>query len=77
MCGRYVRKTGAQEIAHAFAAIENGASLSQNFNISPTSDVFVLRSYSDAVRLDVMSWGARPRVGEGCIACCKFDQCQI
>ena len=60
MCGRYVRKTGAQEIAHAFAAIENGASLSQNFNISPTSDVFVLRSYSDAVRLDVMSWGLVP-----------------
>ena len=60
MCGRYVRKTGAQEIAHAFAAIESGASLSQNFNISPTSDVFVLRSYSDAVRLDVMSWGLVP-----------------
>jgi len=60
MCGRYVRKTGAQEIAHAFAAIENGTSLSQNFNISPTSDVFVLRSYSDAVRLDVMSWGLVP-----------------
>ena len=60
MCGRYVRKTGAQEIAHAFLAIESGASLSQNFNISPTSDVFVLRSYSDAVRLDVMSWGLVP-----------------
>ena len=60
MCGRYVRKTGAQEIAHAFAAIDGGVWLSQNFNISPTSDVFVLRSYSDAVRLDVMSWGLVP-----------------
>ena len=60
MCGRYVRKTGAQEIAHAFAAVDGGVWLSQNFNISPTSDVFVLRSYSDAVRLDVMSWGLVP-----------------
>jgi putative SOS response-associated peptidase YedK len=60
MCGRYVRKTGAQEIAHAFAAVDSGVSLSQNFNISPTSDVFVLRSHSDAVRLDVMSWGLVP-----------------
>ena len=60
MCGRYVRKTGAQEIAHAFSAIDSGISLSHNFNISPTSDVFVLRSYSDAVRLDVMSWGLVP-----------------
>ena len=60
MCGRYVRKSGAQEIAHAFAAVDGGVSLSQNFNISPTSDVFVLRSYSDAVRLDVMSWGLVP-----------------
>ena len=60
MCGRYVRKTGAQEIAHAFAAFDSGVSLSRNFNISPTSDVFVLRSYSDAVRLDVMSWGLVP-----------------
>jgi putative SOS response-associated peptidase YedK len=60
MCGRYVRKSGAQEIAHAFAAVDSGVSLFQNFNISPTSDVFVLRSYSDAVRLDVMSWGLVP-----------------
>ena len=60
MCGRYVRKSGAQEIARAFAAIDSGVPLSQNFNISPTSDVFVLRSYSDAVRLDVMSWGLVP-----------------
>ena len=60
MCGRYVRKTGAQEIAHAFAAIDGGVRISQNFNISPTSDVFVLRSYSHAVRLDVMSWGLVP-----------------
>jgi len=60
MCGRYVRKTGAHEIAHAFSAIEQGAELSPNFNISPTSDVFVLRSLLDAVQLDVMSWGLVP-----------------
>lgn len=60
MCGRYVRKTGAQEIAHAFSAVSSGRSLALNFNISPTSDVFVLRSSAVAVQLDVMSWGLVP-----------------
>ena len=60
MCGRYVRKTGAQEIAHAFSAVDNERHLALNFNISPTSDVFVLRAIDGVVRLDVMSWGLVP-----------------
>jgi putative SOS response-associated peptidase YedK len=60
MCGRYVRKTGAQEIAQAFSAVASSAELSLNFNISPTSDVYVLRSVDGQVRLDVMSWGLVP-----------------
>ena len=60
MCGRYVRKTGAQEIAQAFSAVESGQHLALNFNISPTSDVFVLRTVESAVQLDVMSWGLVP-----------------
>jgi len=60
MCGRYVRKTGAQEIAQAFSAIDGGKHLALNFNISPTSDVFVLRANDGVLRLDVMSWGLVP-----------------
>lgn len=60
MCGRYVRKTGAQEIAQAFSAVESGQHLALNFNISPTSDVFVLRTIGGTVQLDVMSWGLVP-----------------
>ena len=60
MCGRYVRKTGAQEIAQAFSAVAISAELSLNFNISPTSDVYVLRGVDGQVRLDVMSWGLVP-----------------
>ena len=60
MCGRYVRKTDAQEIALAFSAVDNSQNLASNFNISPTSDVYVLRSVSNAVRLNVMSWGLVP-----------------
>lgn len=60
MCGRYVRKTGAQEIAQAFSAVASSAELSLNFNISPTSDVYVLRSVNGQLRLDVMSWGLVP-----------------
>ena len=60
MCGRYVRKTGALEIAHAFSAVDSGRHLALNFNISPTSDVFALRANGGEVRLDVMSWGLVP-----------------
>ena len=60
MCGRYVRKTGAQEIVQAFSAVASGAELSLNFNISPTSDVYVLRGIEGLVQLDVMSWGLVP-----------------
>jgi putative SOS response-associated peptidase YedK len=55
-----VRKTGAQEIAQAFSAVESGQHLALNFNISPTSDVFVLRTVESAVQIDVMSWGLVP-----------------
>jgi len=60
MCGRYVRKTGALEIAHAFSAVDSGQHLALNFNISPTSEVFALRANGGEVRLDVMSWGLVP-----------------
>ena len=55
MCGRYVRKTGAREIAQAFAAVDTGKSLALNYNISPTSDVFVLRASREVLNLEVMS----------------------
>jgi putative SOS response-associated peptidase YedK len=55
-----VRKTGALEIAHAFSAVDSGQHLALNFNISPTSDVFVLRAIGGEVRIDVMSWGLAP-----------------
>jgi putative SOS response-associated peptidase YedK len=60
MCGRYVRKTGALEISQAFSAVSSGVELALNFNISPTSDVYVLRGVEGQVRLDVMSWGLVP-----------------
>jgi putative SOS response-associated peptidase YedK len=60
MCGRIVRKTGSSEIAHSFAAKSSGIELPLNFNISPTSDVYVIRSIGDSRTLDVMSWGLVP-----------------
>jgi putative SOS response-associated peptidase YedK len=55
-----VRKTGALEISQAFSAVSSGVELALNFNISPTSDVYVLRGVEGQVRLDVMSWGLVP-----------------
>ena len=46
MCGRYVRKTGAQEIAQAFSAVDGGKSLALNFNISPNNIAKSLLRYN-------------------------------
>jgi putative SOS response-associated peptidase YedK len=60
MCGRYVRKTGAQEISQAFSTANGGSALALNFNLSPTSDVYVVRRVDGKAQLDVMSWGLVP-----------------
>lgn len=60
MCGRYVRKTQAHEIASAFNAELDSAELPRNFNISPTSDVYAVRIEMNHRVLGVMSWGLVP-----------------
>ena len=60
MCGRIVRKTNVVSIANAFAVEPSGVELSINFNISPTSDVYVIRNSGDQKSMDVMSWGLVP-----------------
>ena len=60
MCGRFVRKSGAQEIAAAFDAVLDSRDLLSNFNISPTSDVYVLRNISGHRSISTMSWGLVP-----------------
>ena len=60
MCGRIVRKSGALETATAFSAEFSGIELSINFNVSPTSDVYVLRNKNDHRTMEVMSWGLVP-----------------
>lgn len=60
MCGRIVRKTNVVSIANAFAVEPSGVELPINFNISPTSDVYVIRNSGDHKAMDVMSWGLVP-----------------
>lgn len=60
MCGRIVRKTGSSEIASAFRVKPSKIELPVNFNVSPTSDVYVIRNTGDCRTLEVMSWGLVP-----------------
>jgi putative SOS response-associated peptidase YedK len=61
MCGRFVRKTSAAQVAEAFAARVDTDELSLSFNVAPTSRVFAVVSESNTRSLVNFSWGLIPR----------------
>ena len=61
MCGRFVRKTSAAQIAEAFAARVDTDELSLSFNVAPTSRVFAVVNDSNTRSLVNFSWGLIPR----------------
>ena len=61
MCGRFVRKTSAAQVAEAFAARVDTDELSLSFNVAPTSRVFAVVNESNTRSLVNFSWGLIPR----------------
>ena len=61
MCGRFVRKTSAAQVAEAFAARVDTDELSLSFNVAPTSCVFAVVNDSNTRSLVNFSWGLIPR----------------
>ncbi len=62
MCGRYVSSTTADEIAKYFGATDLGETLLEpNYNVAPTSGVYVVHDDPEARHLDVFRWGLVPR----------------
>ena len=61
MCGRFVRKTSAAQVAEAFAARVDTDELSLSFNVAPTSRVFAVVNDSNTRSLVNFSWGLIPR----------------
>ena len=60
MCGRFVRKTSAAQVAEAFAARVDTDELSLSFNVAPTSRVFAVVNESNTRSLVNFSWGLIP-----------------
>ena len=60
MCGRFVSSSPPEEIARYFGATELGAHLAENFNVAPTSDVYVVYEDGDTRRVDPFHWGLLP-----------------
>ncbi|MFM8776587.1 MAG: SOS response-associated peptidase, partial [Actinomycetota bacterium] len=60
MCGRFNSISSGGDFARAYLADFLGSELGENFNVAPTSLVYVLRT-DDAKRVvETMSWGLVP-----------------
>lgn len=65
MCGRFTSTTPASQLADFFQADSDLPDDQPNFNVTPTSDVYVVREDSDGQRrLDLMFWGLVPQWAE-------------
>ena len=61
MCGRFVSTTPPEELATYFDAVApTEAALQTEYNVAPTSDVYVVMSDGDARRLRPLHWGLVP-----------------
>jgi putative SOS response-associated peptidase YedK len=60
MCGRFVSSTPAGEIADFFDAEPPSSEISENYNVSPTSDIYVVGEGPTGRRMRIMHWGLVP-----------------
>lgn len=60
MCGRFVSTTPAAQIADFFDAEPPEIELPENFNVSPTTDIYVVGEGPSGRRMRVMHWGLVP-----------------
>lgn len=61
VCGRFVSSSKPDELAGYFAAeVTPGAELAANWNVAPTSEVYVVHHDGRARRLDAFRWGLLP-----------------
>jgi len=61
MCGRFVSATPPDQIARYFDAVDETAGAAEpNFNVAPTTDIYVVRSDGQVRRLEQLHWGLVP-----------------
>ena len=65
MCGRFTSTTPASELAEFFEAETDLLDGNENYNVTPTSDIAVVRQDANGQRrLDLMFWGLVPSWAE-------------
>lgn len=60
MCGRFVSASSAEDIAAYFGATEVGATVPEDYNVAPSSDVYVVYEDGDSRRVEAFHWGLVP-----------------
>jgi putative SOS response-associated peptidase YedK len=60
MCGRFVSASPPDELAKYFGAEQPDGGLEPNFNVAPTSEVYVVRADDGHRQLGSMRWGLVP-----------------
>lgn len=61
VCGRFNSIASGKDFAAVYGAYFLHDELKPNFNVAPTTSVYVLRSEPDRRVLDIMSWGLVPK----------------
>ena len=61
VCGRFVSSSPPSELAQYFGAeVASGVELATNFNVAPSSEVYVVYDNGAARCLDTFRWGLVP-----------------
>lgn len=60
MCGRYTSTTPRDQLGKLFEALVTDRERDASYNVSPTSDVYVILDDGEARKVDLLRWGFVP-----------------
>jgi putative SOS response-associated peptidase YedK len=60
MCGRYTSTTSRDQLGQLFEALVTDRERAPSYNVTPTSDVYVVLDDGDGRKIDLLRWGFVP-----------------